>query len=142
MLTMDAAQLQQLAENTFWGLLGGQLIEWNEKQAVVSLDIKPHHLNLIGILHGGVHASLIDSAMGLMAMRAKPESNIVTSNLNLIYVAPIVEGRLVVTAEVLHSTGKTITTQAYAKTETGDLCAFGTGSFRVIDKRDAAQAPQ
>jgi uncharacterized protein (TIGR00369 family) len=124
------------AESTFWGLLGCEFEKLTDTQLTVSLDIKPHHLNLIGILHGGVHATMIDSAMGLMAMVARPQDNVVTTNLNLNYVAPTGKGRILVTAEIVHISRKMITTQAYARTENGDLLAFGTGTFRVIDKVD------
>jgi acyl-coenzyme A thioesterase PaaI-like protein len=45
---------------------------------------------------------LIDSAMGLAAMAAKPGESLVTSTLNLNYVAPIEAGSLIVSAEILH----------------------------------------
>jgi uncharacterized protein (TIGR00369 family) len=124
------------AESTFWGLVGCEFEQLTEKQITVSLDIQPHHLNLIGIVHGGVHATMIDSAMGLMAMVARPQDNVVTTNLNMNYVAPTGKGKMIVTAEIVHMSRKMVTTQAYARNENGDLLAFGTGTFRVIDKQD------
>jgi uncharacterized protein (TIGR00369 family) len=124
------------AESTFWGLVGCEFEELTEKQITVSLDIQPHHLNLIGIVHGGVHATMIDSAMGLMAMVGRPQDNVVTTNLNMNYVAPTGKGKMIVTAEIVHMSRKMVTTQAYARNENGDLLAFGTGTFRVIDKQD------
>jgi uncharacterized protein (TIGR00369 family) len=126
---------RKAAESTFWGLVGCEFEELTEKQIVVSLEIRPHHLNLIGILHGGVHATMIDSAMGLLAMIARPEENMVTTNLNLNYVAPTGKGKVVVTAEIVHMSRKMVTTQAYARTGEGELLAFGTGTFRVIERQ-------
>jgi uncharacterized protein (TIGR00369 family) len=131
----DLEHWKKAAENTFWDFLGCEFEGLNERQVIISLEIKPHHLNLIGILHGGVHATMIDSAMGLIAMIARPEARVVTTNLNMNYVAPTEEGRIFVTAEIVHSSRKMINTQAYARKENGDLCAFGTGTFRIIDKR-------
>ncbi|UUZ87319.1 hypothetical protein LJK88_13095 [Paenibacillus sp. P26] len=37
---------------TFWDLLGGRVVQADGKSAVVTLDIRPHHLNMIGIVHG------------------------------------------------------------------------------------------
>lgn len=127
-------RLDRAARGTFWDYLGCRIDELDDQQAVVSFDIQPHHLNLIGILHGGVHASVIDSAMGLVLMLARPESSIVTINLNMNYVAPTEQGRVTVTAKIIHSTRKLMTAEAYARTENGDLLAFGTGTFRVLDK--------
>lgn len=128
-------QWRQKAETTFWGWLGCEFVDLNEREVTVALDVKPHHLNLIGILHGGVHATLIDSAMGLMAMAARPDESVVTTNLNLNYVAPAGLGRIAVTAELVHMSRKMVTTQAYARNAGGELLAFGTGTFRVIERQ-------
>lgn len=128
-------KLEKLAENTFWTFIGCELDEFKDNHVVVRVRIQPHHLNLIGILHGGVHAMLIDSAMGLVAMTAKPEESVVTSTLNLNYVAPIETGSLIVTAEILHISRKMVTTQAFARNDAGELCAFGTGTYRIIEKK-------
>ncbi|MGF7046017.1 uncharacterized protein (TIGR00369 family) [Paenibacillus sp. DS2015] len=130
----DLEYWEKIAKTTFWGFVGCEFEELSEQKVIVSIDIKPHHLNLIGILHGGVHATLIDSAMGLVAMIARPQENVVTSNLTMNYVAPIANGKVFVTAEIIHSSRKMISTQAFARSENGDLCAFGTGTFRVINK--------
>ncbi|GIP56345.1 PaaI family thioesterase [Paenibacillus sp. FSL W8-0186] len=122
-----------MAQNTFWDYLGCEIAEIHEGKVIVTLDIQPHHLNLIGIVHGGVYATLVDSAMGLAAMLARPHDSVVTTNLSMNYVAKAEQGRIVVTAEIIHSSRKSISTQAYARLENGELCAFGSGTFRVIN---------
>ncbi|GAA0134362.1 PaaI family thioesterase [Paenibacillus sp. YSY-4.3] len=122
-----------MAKNTFWDYLGCKIAEIHEGKVIVTLDIQPHHLNLIGIVHGGVYATLVDSAMGLTAMIARPDDSVVTTNLSMNYVAKSEGGRIVVTAEIVHSSRKSISTQAYVRLESGELCAFGTGTFRVIN---------
>lgn len=130
----DLKRWEQAAIGTLWDYLGYEMVSVSAEEVVVALDIKPHHLNLIGILHGGAHAAMIDSAMGMIAMLARPEADTVTVNLNLNYVAPIKQGRVLVTAHIVHQSRKMITTQAFARKENGDLLAMGTGTFRVIDK--------
>ncbi|MCM3745799.1 PaaI family thioesterase [Paenibacillus pasadenensis] len=120
------------AEQSFWGYIGGEVQTLGDGHTEVFLDIKPHHMNLIGILHGGVYATLIDSAMGLVAMAARPDNAVVTTNLNLNYVSPIKEGRLIVTADIVHESRNMISTQAFARSEDGKLYAFGTGTFRIL----------
>ncbi len=135
MLPPEVERWRQQAAGTFWGLVGCEIASLSERQAVVALEIKPHHLNLIGIVHGGVYATTIDSAMGLAAMMARPQENVVTSGLNLNYLAPIGQGKMIVTATIAHQSRKTVTVQAQALTENGELLALGTGSFRVIGPR-------
>ncbi|QTH41794.1 PaaI family thioesterase [Cohnella sp. LGH] len=126
-------QWKAKAESTFWGWVGCSFERVDERRTVVSLDIEPRHLNLIGILHGGVHATMIDSAMGLAAMLARPEAAVVTTHLNMNYVAPVREGRIFVEAEIAHMSRITVTTQARVRTADGELLAFGNGTFRVLE---------
>ena len=130
----DLERMERAAKDTFWDFIGCKIVDVSEKKVVVAFEIEPHHLNLIGILHGGMHASAIDSAMGIIVMLARPEANVVTVGLNMNYVAPTSEGRVLVTAELIHSSRKLITAQAFARKENGDLLAFGTGTFRVLEK--------
>ena len=45
-------------------LMGYRLTEWSAERAVVELVVGPQHLNRSGVLHGGVLATLLDSALG------------------------------------------------------------------------------
>lgn len=128
---------EELGRKSFWGYLGCRLEQWNDRQVTASLEIRPELLNLGGILHGGVHASLIDSTMGMLIMIALGEENIVTTNLNMHYLAPTKEGRVFVTAEIVHTTRRSITMQAFVRTEEGERLAFGTGTFRIVGPRPA-----
>ncbi|GGG06260.1 PaaI family thioesterase [Paenibacillus aceti] len=121
----------RLSKGTFWDYLGSQVETVDERHVVVTLEVKPHHHNLIGIVHGGVHATLLDSAMGLLAMVNRPGCKVVTTNLNMNYVAKSSTGRMIVSAELIHSSRTMITAHAFARMDNGDLCAFGTGTFRV-----------
>ncbi|MCC3374935.1 PaaI family thioesterase [Cohnella sp. REN36] len=128
-------RMSEQALRTFWGYVGCEIERIGEREVVVSLDVKEHHLNLIGILHGGVHATLLDSAMGLVAMLARPDVDVVTSNLNLHFTAPAGLGPVIAAAEIAHLSGRMITTQGRLTRADGSLCALATASFRVIDRK-------
>ena len=70
--------------------------------------------------------------MGIVVMMARPEDKVVTTNLNVHFVAPLYEGRLLVTAELVHQSRKMITTQGRVVDREGNLGTMGTGTFRVI----------
>jgi uncharacterized protein (TIGR00369 family) len=125
-------RLTKAAESTFWGYLGCELVSMTEKQVIISLEVQSHHLNIIGIVHGGVLSSLLDNAMGIAVMVARPEDKAVTTNLNVHFVSPLKEGKLIVTAGIVHQSRKMITTQGRVTDAEGNLSAIGTGSFRVI----------
>jgi len=126
-------KLEAAAKDTFWGFLGCELEEINEKKVIVSLRIAKHHLNLLGILHGGVHASLLDNTMGIAVMVARPHDKIVTTHLALHYVSPLKEGKIYIIGKVVHQSRRMITAQGEIKNEKGKLSSFGTGSFQLID---------
>lgn len=123
------------AQRTFWGYLGCELVSLEEKKVVVSLDVKEHHLNPLGILHGGVHCSVLDSAMGIAAMAARPNENMVTSNLNIHFTSPVSKGKVTAVAEIVHMSGKLVTAQGTLSDDNNRLLAMATASFRVIDKK-------
>lgn len=44
----------------FHALLGYKIIDWDESRAVIELEIRPEHINMGGVIHGGVLTSLLD----------------------------------------------------------------------------------
>jgi uncharacterized protein (TIGR00369 family) len=57
-------QLNVHVESGFLKHLGLRLVGWDENQAVLELEIGPQHLNLAGVLHGGVLTSMLDIVCG------------------------------------------------------------------------------
>ncbi|WP_243735231.1 PaaI family thioesterase [Paenibacillus turpanensis] len=131
-VTVYLEQMEQAAQGTFWTYLGCKMERLTDQELVISLDAQPHHLNVIGIVHGGVISSLLDNAMGAAVMALRPHEKVVTTNLNVHFVSPLKAGKLIVKASVLHQTRKSITAQATVSDQEGTLGSIGTGSFRVI----------
>lgn len=126
-------ELEKFAKGTFWEHLGLRAVDVAEERTIIALDAKPEHLNGMDIVHGGVLASMLDSAMGLAVMRAYPGRRIVTTNLNVHFVAPMKTGTLTAVAEIAHKSRTTITVQASVTDAAGKLGTIGTGSFRLLD---------
>jgi uncharacterized protein (TIGR00369 family) len=124
--------LANRAKGTFWELLGCKAESAEAGRAVVTMEVKPEHLNAIGIVHGGVLSTMLDNAMGLAAFSSRPGQSIVTTNLNVHFVAPLGKGRLVATAAIIHESRSTITVEASVTDGDGKLGTVGTGSFRVV----------
>ena len=123
--------MSKAAEPTFWGYLGCQMESADENEVVVTLDARPHHLNMMGIVHGGVLSSLMDNAMGIAVMLRRPGESTVTSNLNVHFVMPAKEGKIITRARIVHETRRSVTTESRITDEKGELIALSTGSFRV-----------
>ncbi|MFC7679126.1 PaaI family thioesterase [Paenibacillus sp. GCM10028914] len=123
--------MSKAAEPTFWGYLGCEMESASEEAVIITLDTQPHHMNMMGIVHGGVLSSLMDNAMGIAVMMERPGESTVTSNLNVHFLTPAKEGRLTVKANIMHRTRRSMTTESRITHENGELVAISTGSFRV-----------
>lgn len=126
-------RLERRMEGTFWEQIGCSIVEVSLERSVVELVVDRRHLNSMGMVHGGVLATLLDTAMGLAALGAYPGRRSVTTNLSVHFVAPLGLGTLVATASVLHASRSTVTLQASVADRAGKLGTAGTGSFRFVD---------
>jgi len=124
--------MSKRAEQTFWGKLGCELISVTTNQAIISLEAVTEHLNLLGIVHGGVYMSLMDNAMGIVVMSDAHNEKVVTATMNTHFLASCNGGKLYCKATLLHRTKRSITLQAEVEDEKGRLLAWSSGLYRII----------
>lgn len=102
----------------------------------ITLPINPALFNSLGIVHGGITATLIDSAMGTLANSLVPEGyGAVTSQLNVHYLAPGIGESLRCQAEVAHQGKNTMVISAEVFRDDGKKAAQATGSFFIVEKK-------
>ncbi len=135
---LDKQQLTKLAQYfdekvTFSRHIGSRVEEVEPGKAVCFIDVEPVHLNGNGTLHGGVHASLIDNAMGL-SVAALVGLRTATIALNVQFLGAVREGRIICHSEVVHRTRRIATVEAKVHDGEGNLVAMGTGTFRIFEK--------
>lgn len=131
----DAGHLTRLAEqaqSTFWGLLGCEVVQADANKAAIRLDTAERHLNLLGIVHGGVLMSLLDNAMALVVMLANANERAVTANMNTHFLKSSKGGLLVCEAELIHRSRRTLTLQGQVKDDAGALLAWASGAYRIV----------
>lgn len=87
---------ERMAVSTFHNWIGMTLLDVRAGEADVALDAQEHHLNLAGLLHGGVLATLADTATGL-AVRSKLAAgqHHLTIQLDVHYLVATGAGRIV-----------------------------------------------
>ena len=127
------SKLAEAAKSTFWGHLGCEVVHLDEGKVTISLEAKPHHLNLLKLIHGGVLASLLDNAMGLVALQVCPEEKTVTAYMNIHYLKSSGAGVVTCDAELVHRSKRTLTIQSCIYDDTGELLALGSGSYRLVN---------
>src|SRR5262249_57706259 len=91
-------------------------------------------LRTVGILHGGVTATLLDTVLGMASGTTAPEDHyVVTVQLNVNFIRPVWEGEsLVATGEVIHFGRQTAVARGEVRTSGGVLAASGSGTFMYL----------
>lgn len=84
-----------VADSPFYRWSGMALAEAEEGSVTLALDLAEHHLNLQGLAHGGVIATLADAAMGLSLRTAlEPGRRHVSVEIGVHYLRPVTRGRV------------------------------------------------
>jgi uncharacterized protein (TIGR00369 family) len=141
-IALSDQQLVDLAqyfneEVTFSRHIGAKVEEVEPGRSVITIDVKDIHLNGAGTLHGGVYASLIDTAMGLSVL-ALVGVRTATIEMNVHFLGAVGDGRLTCQSQVVHRTRRTATAEAKVHDSEGNLVAMGTGAFRVFERKGNA----
>ncbi|MGQ0623446.1 MAG: PaaI family thioesterase [Sporichthyaceae bacterium] len=88
----------------FLAMLGAEVGEVGPTKAVLTLEVGPEHAQPHGVLHGGVHATLVESAasVGGHQWMAERGGTVVGVTNTTHFFRPFTAGRLVATATPLH----------------------------------------
>jgi uncharacterized protein (TIGR00369 family) len=116
-------------------LVGFALVEVGEGRAVFELDPAERHYNPLGTVHGGIAATLLDSAMGCAVHTTLREDEAYTTlELKVNYVRAITEatGRIVAAGSVIHRGGRVATAEAKLTDEGGRLLAHATSTCLIM----------
>jgi uncharacterized protein (TIGR00369 family) len=91
--------------------------------------------NSIGIMHGGLTATLLDTAMGTLASRASgSNSSAVTVEMKVDFLSPGIGERFYCRAKIVHNGSKLVRTEGKVKNESGALIATASGTFFKLKK--------
>ena len=120
-------------------LIGYQLIDQATDFARLKLLIAPQHLNRLEVPHGGVLATLLDTAGGFaVSFAGGPERVLraVTLSMNVQFIGQAKLGDTVIAEGQRIGGGKTIAfAKAELRTEAGLVLARGDAVYRFLDKR-------
>jgi uncharacterized protein (TIGR00369 family) len=117
------------------------LTSWQEGFAVIEAPLAPFLLNRQGIAHGGVHATMMDTAMGFAGCHTgDPDRRqmALTLSLTVNYLAKATGARLIATGQVTGGGRKTFFADARVEDEMGTLIATATGVFRYVGAPSSA----
>jgi uncharacterized protein (TIGR00369 family) len=117
-------------------LLGFAPVEAEEGRVVFAATPGPQHYNPIGSVHGGLAATLLDSAMGCAVHSTLPAGvGYTTLELKVNFVRPITSetGRIVCEGTIVHRGGRVATAEGRVFAEAdGSLLAHGTTTCLIF----------
>lgn len=134
----NAADLSLAGSNRRPGLrqtLGYRTAEWREGYAVVELAMRPELLNGHGTVHGGLHAVLLDVAMGHAARWCTVPGNerhVVTLSLTTSYLEGGKGGLLRAIGHLEGESNGVAACTGEVVDESGRVLAVGQASFRFL----------
>ena len=116
-------------------LMGFRLAEVDEGRVVFVAEPGEQHFNPIGVVHGGLAATLLDSAMGACVHSTLAQGEAYTTletKFNL--VRPMTAGMGEVRAEgkVIHRGGRVATSEGRVTRADGKLVAHGTSTCMIL----------
>ncbi|TDD39462.1 PaaI family thioesterase [Actinomadura sp. KC06] len=118
------------------GALLGMTAESLEPGRVVfALTPRTDFSNPLGIVHGGILSTLLDSAMGCAVHTALPDGAGYTTlelSVNFVRPVPLEGGRLVCEGTTVHVGRKLATAEGRVRNEDGKLVAHGTTTCMVF----------
>lgn len=117
-------------------LLGFELVEVGHGRATFAVEPGEQHYNPIGVVHGGIAATLLDSAMGC-AVQTTLEAGVgyTTLDLNVTFLRPMMvdTGKVLCEAAVVHTGSRVATAEGRVfSSRTGKLMATGTCSCVIL----------
>jgi acyl-CoA thioesterase len=131
----------------FFKLLGLELVEVEPYRSRLRVTLRPDLCQPMGIMHGGVIASLVDTAIA-QALILTPEymaayetgGRIVTVDLRIKYLRPVTEGSIVCEATVPR-VGRQIThATAIVTNDAGKEVAYGDSIYMIIHEKQVKRA--
>jgi uncharacterized protein (TIGR00369 family) len=116
-------------------LLGFTLTEVEPGLAVFEFTPGEQHYNPIGVVHGGIAMTLLDSAMGCSVQSLLPANSVYTTlegKTNMVRAVTSKTGRLRSIGKVIHSGKRIATAEGRLEDATGKLYAHATTTCIIL----------
>jgi acyl-CoA thioesterase len=117
----------------FAQLMGMELVELRMDEAVIRIAMRDDLRQPSGVLHGGVTATLIDTAMAFAVRTRLPRGEATaTIDLTVHYLRPHLEGVFSCTAKVVRAGKRIFTVSAEVHGENGKLIATALSTYTRV----------
>jgi len=114
-------------------MLGMKLTELRPDEAVFTMEMRDDLRQPSGVMHGGVTASLIDTAMAF-AVRTRLDRSEATATIDLTihYLRPVTEGKVTCIAKLVRAGKRIFTVSAEVQNAEGKLIATALSTYTRV----------
>ena len=128
----ESPRLTELAK-----ILGIRITKFEKGNCTVELTVGPQHLNMAGVAHGGVHATLLDTSMGgTLVSIIEEEEWCATAQLDISYINAVKEGAsLIATSKVVRRGRNIAHVEGILDTADGARVASAKGTWVIWERR-------
>lgn len=117
----------------FARLIGMKLVDLKPDEAIISIEMRDDLRQPSGVLHGGVTATLIDTAMAFAVRTRLPMTDATaTIDLTVHYLRPHISGIFICSAKVVRAGKRIFTVSADVHGENGKLIATGLSTYTRV----------
>lgn len=122
-----------LHNNLFAKMIGMQLVDIKPDEAIIKIEMRDELRQPQGLLHGGVTATLIDTAMAFAVITCLSEDEKAsTVDLTVHYLRPHTEGAFACTAKIVRAGKRLLTVSAEVTNEAGKLIATAISTYTKV----------
>jgi len=133
-MPVPPATLDSARRIPFLETLDVELTEIGERHAIMRVEVGDKHRNYFGGVHGGLVATLVDTACFFPKPLLPSGREVTTTSLSVSYVrAPRVGDVLTARADLLHLGRRTASLSVRIEDQEGRLVAHGTGTLLLLD---------
>jgi uncharacterized protein (TIGR00369 family) len=132
--TWNVAELAHRLRNSAPGqLFGYELDSIGDGKAVMSLRVMDRHKQIHGVVHGGILASLADTAGAMAAYPMLPKgTRLATVEMTINYLEPVDRGPIIAEARVLRIGRTLVVAECEVKDAAGCLAAKALLTFAIM----------
>lgn len=116
--------------------IGLNVVGFVDDKFVIKLDIEKRHLNTMGVVHGGVLCTLLDTAMGAVFFESLHDEQKAgaTLEIKINFLKPTIEGNLTAYGILINVSRRTAYVEGYIENQHGKLVAKASATMMISAK--------
>jgi len=117
--------------------LGMVPVGFADGEYVVELDLEERHLNIGGIVHGGIYCSLLDTAMARSFIKSVSDTGLpaVTLEMKVNFLGAASQGKLTALGRVVAATRRTVLVEGRVEDGEGRLLARASATMMKTSRQ-------